>query len=71
MFIAFYLHPWVPIDLFAFIGHFCVDLSGKNVFAMFRKGIDFVMLAIYTRKAAVVAVSEGLKYKIRALKEGM
>ena len=30
MFIAFYLHPWVPIDLYAFTCHFCVDPSGKN-----------------------------------------
>ena len=30
MFIAFYLHPWVRIDLYAFSCHFFVDPSGKD-----------------------------------------
>ena len=35
------------------------------------EGMNCVMLAIYTRKTAAVAVSEILKYKMKVLKKGM
>ena len=73
MFVAFCLHSWVPVDLIRFYWSASASIYPvkMSLHCFAGKGMNCVMLAIYTRKTAAVTVSERLKHKMKALKEGI